>query len=296
MPPIEQPPEILDEAAEKKRLAEEKKQLKKERKEQKKEVKSRAKDIVRQERMIESENDPKGASVFVVTLVIVLIWLGILALLVKLDVGGFGSGVLEPILKDIPVINKILPSGTVLPISDPDEPEAYLGYKDLREAVDYIRQLEFELDKALANSAANAEQVAELQAQVIRLKEFEDRQVEFQRIKNEFYDEVVYAEKGPGAEEYRKFYEAIDPAAAEFIYRQVVAQLQESKEIQDFARAYSAMKPKEAAGIFEAMTDNLDLAARILGTMNADDRGSILGVMDATIAAQLTKIMEPRNY
>ena len=28
----------------------------------------------------------------------------------KMDVGGFGSNVLTPILKDVPVINKILPS------------------------------------------------------------------------------------------------------------------------------------------------------------------------------------------
>ena len=33
----------------------------------------------------------------------------ILCLLIKLDVGGFGSGVLAPAFKDVPVINKILP-------------------------------------------------------------------------------------------------------------------------------------------------------------------------------------------
>lgn len=36
-------------------------------------------------------------------------WLIIMALLVKLDVGGFGSTVLAPILKDVPYINRILP-------------------------------------------------------------------------------------------------------------------------------------------------------------------------------------------
>lgn len=57
--------------------------------------------------------------------------------------------------------------------------------------------------------------------------------------------------------------------------------------------AYSEMKPKQAAGIFEAMTNNLDLAAKILREMSAEDRGEILGVMDAEVAAKLTKIMEP---
>ena len=53
------------------------------------------------------------------------------------------------------------------------------------------------------------------------------------------------------------------------------------------------MKPKEAAEIFEQMTDNLELVAKILWQMEADDRGKILGVMDEEVAAKLTKIMDP---
>lgn len=53
------------------------------------------------------------------------------------------------------------------------------------------------------------------------------------------------------------------------------------------------MKPKEAAAIFEEMSDNLDLAARILGVMDAEKRGKILGAMNAETAARLTKIMDP---
>lgn len=53
------------------------------------------------------------------------------------------------------------------------------------------------------------------------------------------------------------------------------------------------MKPKEAAAIFESMTDDLDLAAKILYQMSAEDRGKILGVMDPEVAARLTRIMDP---
>ena len=119
--------------------------------------------------------------------------------------------------------------------------------------------------------------------------------MEFQRIKNEFLEEVVYAENGPGPEEYRKYYESADPATAELIYRQVIVQQQESKEIQDWAAAYSQMKPKQAAAILEEMSDDLDVAARILKTMGVESRGSILGVMDPEIAARLTKLMEPES-
>ena len=49
---------------------------------------------------------------FLIALVIVIIWLGVFVLLIKMDFAGFGSKVLTPILKDVPIINRILP-GTV---------------------------------------------------------------------------------------------------------------------------------------------------------------------------------------
>lgn len=121
----------------------------------------------------------------------------------------------------------------------------------------------------------------------------ENMQVEFQRIQTKFGEEVIYAENGPGPEEYRKWYEEFDPATAETLYKQVILQQEESKEIQEFAESYSSMKPKEAAGIFNEMTDNLNLVAKILNAMSADERGKILGAMDAEVAARLTKIMDP---
>ena len=69
--------------------------------------------------------------------------------------------------------------------------------------------------------------------------------------------------------------------------------MQQDETLENYAQAYSEMKPKEAAAIFEAMTDDLDLAAKILNLMNAEDRGKIMGVMDPEIAARLTKIMDP---
>ena len=142
-------------------------------------------------------------------------------------------------------------------------------------------------------SAAKDETIDSLNAEVARLKQFEDKQVDFQRIQKEFYDEVIYSDKGPGAEEYRKWYEEMDPATAEYLYKQVVTQLEESQEIQDYAQAYADMKPKQAAAIFETMTDDLNLVAKILNAMSIESRANILGAMDSTIAGKLTKIMNP---
>ena len=281
---------ILEQGLDAKAIKAERKRLKAEQKAQKKEAKKRAKELADQE--AELEQSGSSLPIFLTTVAIVGIWLLILCVLIKLDVGGFGSGVLAPLLKDVPVINKILPDENPLGQEEEAEDE-YAGYTTLKEAVEQIKLLELQLEQERLKNDTLEDESAKLKEEVARLSTFEDSQVEFERIKTEFYEEVIYAENGPGADEYQKFYESMDPATAEFLYKQVVSEAEESKEIQDYAQAYSEMKPKQAAAIFEDMANNLDLAARILKEMTAEDRGKILGVMDSEIAAKLTKIMEP---
>ncbi len=294
--PLDEEMSKEDAKADQQQLKEEKKRLKAEKKEQKRAAKQRAKEIADKEAELMDEEGTGSGSVFAVTFVIVLIWVAILCLIVKLDFGGFGSNVLTPVLKNIPVLNLILPnSSPKVSEEEGGEAEAYGGYDNLRDAVDYIKELELELERAKSANKDSSDEVAELKAEIARLTTFEESQVEFQRIKTEFYEEVVYAEKGPGVEEYRKYYEQIDPAAAEHLYKQVIQQIEETDEVKDYAQAYSEMKPKEAAAIFEEMTDNLDLVARILSVMEAGDRGKILGVMDPEVASRITKIMDPES-
>ena len=275
---------------ERKQLVEEKKNLKKEQQAQRKEAKRRAREIAKQEDELEDGNEGNSLLTFGATILIVALWLAVICVIIKLDIGGFGSSVVTPILKDVPVLNRILPGNSV---TETTNSGAYGGYTSLQDAVDQIKSLELQLEQIQNASSAKDEELDQLKAEVLRLKEFENQQVEFQRIQKEFYDEVVYSDKGPGAEEYKKYYESMDPATAEYIYKQVVTQLQESQEVQDYAAAYSAMKPKQA--IFEQMTNNLDLAARILKVMSADDRGAILGAMNSEVAAKITKIMDPES-
>ena len=275
---------------ERKQLVEEKKNLKKEQQAQRKEAKRRAREIAKQEDELEDGNEGNSLLTFGATILIVALWLAVICVIIKLDIGG--SSVVTPILKDVPVLNKILPANSITETTDGS---AYGGYTSLEDAVDQIKSLELQLEQIQNASSAKDEELDQLKAEVLRLKEFENQQVEFQRIQKEFYDEVVYSDKGPGAEEYKKYYESMDPATAEYIYKQVVTQLQESQEVQDYAAAYSAMKPKQAAAIFEQMTNNLDLAARILKVMSADDRGAILGAMNSEVAAKITKIMDPES-
>lgn len=285
-------PEEQSLQGERKKLAEEKKKLKEEQKAQQREAKKRAKEIAKKEEELDEETESNGLVTFLATLFIVILWLAVVCIIIKLDIGGFGSNVLTPLLEDVPVINKILPG---VSITETTNPESYGGYTNLRDAVEQIKTLELENDRLSTAAKTKDEQIELLSDEIRRLREFEEKQVEFQRIRSQFYEEVIYAEKGPGPEEYKKYYEEMDPTTAEFIYRQVVVGLQESQEIQDYAMTYSQMKPKQAAGIFENMEDDLELVARILKAMNAESRGAILGAMKAEIAAKVTKIMDPES-
>lgn len=274
-------------------LKESKKQFKQEQKNQRKEAKKKAKELESQERELDEQIDGSSASVVIVTLFIILIWLGILVLLVKMDVGGFGSNVLTPILKDVPVINKILPSESTTETTKNEE--AYGGYNSLKDAVEQIKTLEKQLDQAQSTNATYAEQIDTLKTEVQRLKTFEDNQVEFQKIKEQFYEEVVYAENGPGADEYRQYYEEMDPTTAEALYKQVIQTEAADKQMQEYANTFSNMQVSEAAAILGNMTDNLDLAASILKNLDVSTRGAILGAMDSAIAARIVKIMDPNS-
>ena len=275
----------------KKLIQDEKKKLKDEQKKAQNEAKKRAKELAKQESELYDESS--GGSMFgavIITIILVAVWIAIFCIIVKLDIGGLGSNVFAPVLKNVPVVKMILPKDAV---TETQDIESYYGYTSLSDAVDRIKVLEKELSEVSAENEVNKEQIDALTTEVNRLKTFEANQVEFERIKNQFYQEVVYSEKGPGASEFARYYESIDPATAEYIYRQVVKEEEVSKEVEEYAKAYAEMKPKQAAGIFEKMTDNLPLAAKILENMSADDRGNILGAMDAEVAAKITKIMEP---
>lgn len=240
---------------------------------------------------VQDGEDNKFAVVIITTLII-LIWLGIFALLIKLDIGGFGSTVLSPILKDVPVIKEILPDTTDEETTDSSE----YPYKSLAEAVTYIKELELEIQKYQESDSTNQTKIAELTAEVTRLKTFEDNQTAFNELKSEFDNEVVFNENAPDISEYQKYYESIDPTNAEAIYKQVLEQQQEDAAMADYAKTYSAMKPAEAASVFLNMTDNMDTVVSILNSLSATKRGEILGALsqqDAAYAAKITQLLAP---
>ena len=241
------------------------------------------------------ENDGEGIgskilSFFFVILIIV-VWLAILCALVKL---GFGSSMLRPILKDVPVINKILPE----PSEEELEQEAEESGDEnkiatLSQAKEMIEELEKANEKLNASNKSLKEENEDLKKQVERLQVFETGQSDFQKQKEEFYNEIVYGENAPDADTYIKWYESIDSAYAESIYRQLISDRQSDKEIKDLAKTYESMKPKEAADVLAKMSNDLDTVARIMTAMSADSRAKIMDQMEPDFAANVTKKLMP---
>jgi len=238
------------------------------------------------------ENQEKGEGVgskigvIVLIVFIVLVWLAIFALLVKMDVGGMGTK-LRPLIKDVPVINLILPPAT-------DEEliaEKNYPYKNIDEAVEVIKALENEVDELKKENEAAQKRIIELQNEVSRLKSFEDDQAAFEERVKRFDENVVFNSQAPDIEEYKKYYEEINPETAEEIYRQVTEQLVYDDMIKQKADLLKNMKPAQAAKALEEMTADLEYSCKILLCMKATEATQILDKMDSLFVARLLQTM-----
>ena len=241
---------------------------------------------------LDGEEETVGGKilVFFVTIIIILIWLAIFAMLIKLDVGGFGSGVLAPVIKDVPYLNKILPDSAVEEDSTEDSQYAYTNLDD---AINRIKELEIELADAQNSANSDADYIAELEEKAKELDTYKQNEAAFEQEKEKWYEDVVFSDDAPDISNYKEYYESIDAANAEVLYKQVVEQTLTDEQMDDYVKTYSNMKPKEAAAIFDTMTDNLQLVADILSNLDTQSRADILGKMNSDTAAKVTEIMEP---
>ena len=236
-----------------------------------------------------STDESTGSKIVTVliVLVIVVIWLAIFGVLIKLDVGNFGSEVLYPVLKDVPVVNMILPE----PAQNQSDTSTSKEYDNLTEANARIKELESQLAANKNAGSANQSEVSDLQAEINRLKKFEQEQSAFAKRVQEFDKNVVYNDKAPDTEEVKKYYEEIEPDNAEKIYKEVCKDYEYSQEIKDQADAYGKMEPASAAAILSEMTNDLTLVAKILDSMQTSKSALILQNMKPKTAAQVTTKM-----
>ena len=237
---------------------------------------------------MEEKGEGIGSKIGTIILIIVIVavWLAIFALLIKMDVGGMGTK-LRPLIKDVPVLNLILPEvDDETLIAEKNYP-----YKNIDEAVEVIKQLEAELDEMKLNADASSKRIIELQNEVARLKKFEDDQAAFEERVKRFDEQVVFNSNAPDIEEYKKFYDEINPENAEEIYRQVIEQLAYDNMIKEKADLIKNMKPAQAAAALEEMTADLEYTCKVLLSMKATEATPILDKMDPLFVARLLQTM-----
>ena len=239
------------------------------------------------------EEEKKGGGrllTFIIVLVILLMWIVTFAFLIKMDVGNLGTS-LRPMLKDVPVLKYLLPS-----VSPEQEAwEENYPYNTMEDAVARIKELEAQLDAMTVTNVDYSKLIAELQAENARLKVFEDEQLEFAKRVEEFDRNVVFNDKAPELEEYRKFYEEINPTTAEEIYRQVLELLQYDDMVKEEARRLANMKPSNAAAILEEMNASINLVAQYLLCMKTAESAAILEKMDTLYAAHVLQVIADIN-
>ena len=243
--------------------------------------------MARKDKADRAEKEGSKVLTVLIALLIAIIWFTIFGLLIKFDVGGFGSGVLRPIIKDVPLINRILPDISEEQLAN----EKDYAYSSLAEAVAKIKELESSIEEMETKDTEDNQEKTDLLSELERLRKFEEKQAEFEIKEKEFDKQVVFAEAAPDIEEYKRFYEDINPTNAEEIYRQVVEQLQYSGAILEKANIYKSMEPDAAAQILETMTADVESVAKILLAMKPKESAAILAEMDHVLAAKITKKM-----
>ena len=271
-----------------KQLKADRKQLRSDQKAAAKEARLRAKEM--EEAEAELNGDIHGGlGSFLLILLIILVWLLLMAIMIKFNILGLGD-TLTPALKDIPYIKNLLPGAQTVQMNNSGEDSSQVAVDNS----DYVASLEQELSRQLALNASYAATIDKLNAEVARLEPFEEEQAEFDKQRQQFYQDIVYNDNAPDASAYASYYAMIAPEEAAEIYEQIASDEISDEEVKVYAATFTAMKPKEAAAIFNNMS-NITLVARILQQMGSDDRAKIMGKLDTEVAEKVTELLEPEG-
>ncbi len=230
----------------------------------------------------------------IIVLVIFIIWLLILGILIKFDIGGIGNKTFRPLLQNVPVLNNVLPDLT------PEE-EAYLNnykYKNMTEAMNRIKELEELTDKLYEENEDYATRQLEMQKEIENLEHYRKEFEDFMLLREAFDTEVVYNDKAPNTDEYIKWYESMYPETSKKIYEELAAQKQKEKIYEDMAAYVSKMKAKDAAAILEEMTSDIEFICSVLECLKTQQVSDILTAFeknDPEFGARVMKYWTQRN-
>ena len=210
-----------------------------------------------------------------------------LAALIKFDVGGLGTTVIGPVIKDVPVLNMILPE---MPEISEEDVEAY-NFETVEEAVEILKITEKMLMEKSEEAENIGEQLSDLTAEVERLRIFEANQVQFQEDKAQF-DELLATT--PAAIVYTEWFEKMYPENAVALYESMIGDVVFDETLKETVDIYQNMKPAQAAPVLESMSvTQMDQVAAIIKGVSPDQAAKIMGLMEPRTAARITSYIYP---
>ncbi len=210
-----------------------------------------------------------------------------LAALIKFDVGGLGTTVIGPVIKDVPVLNMILPE---MPEISEEDVEAY-NFETVEEAVEILKITEKMLMEKSEEAENIGEQLSDLIAEVERLRIFEANQVQFQEDKAQF-DELLATT--PAAIVYTEWFEKMYPENAVALYESMIGEVVFDETLKETVDIYQNMKPAQAAPVLESMSvTQMDQVAAIIKGVSPDQAAKIMGLMEPRTAARITSYIYP---
>jgi len=238
-----------------------------------------------------AERKKGGALKIIIIIVAVLLVLIISAgALIRFDVFGLGTQVVGPIIKDIPVVNLILPE---MPEEVIEGSEGTYSFESIEEAIEILKITEKMLMESDEKAEKISEQLTQLTAEVERLKVFENNQRQFEEDKAAFDLAIATSSE---ALDYKVWFETMYPENAARIYGDVIQEVKISEDLQGIFSIYQNMKSDEAAAILEGMSvTKLDQVATIIKNVSSDQGAKILGAMDPTTAAKITAYLSPEE-
>ena len=186
-------------------------------------------------------NKLKGVLIF---FMVILLFLVLLTGMIKADIGGFGSGVLAPVIGNISGLNKILPAKSLAAAGTAtaaDTSTAGSSSADAPVAGNPSQAADNTQTADNSQTAANATGIAITSTPAA----------------------VPAASASPSSNAQTNAQSAADAQAA------AEAQAAEAAKLADYVAAYSRMDAKSAASILGNMTGDLHLVAKILANMSA---------------------------
>lgn len=222
-----------------------------------------------------------GVKVFIIVFVLLII--GAAVGILGFNLFNIRDQYLASTLQKIPIVKNLvtLPETEEVAVVTPEEQEAK------------IKNLESQLETAQKKISDNEKTLELKQAEIDRLKVFEDQQTEFKAEKEEFDRKVALND--PKA--YSDYFENISPTLAEELYPAAKTEAEKQKAVNLYLATINETDETNAAKILEQLIPtDLGLVVAILQKVNSKLSGAILGEMSAENGAAVLKRWDPLTY